>query len=165
MKFCLSILFSLLVATNVFAAPSDIVSGSTGSNVEISKDLDDKYSPTLNINFEYDHAFEQGLQVGALAMGSFDDDNNAFAFLVGPGYNLNPQDLANSFYATLKIGFVRADIFGYSDTEFAGQIEGGKRFKLAESVSYSPGLVISKTFADDMDAVFTVNLFKFSFLF
>lgn len=166
MKFCLSMLVSLFVATNAFAAPSDIVSGSTGANIVMAKDSNDDYKPTFNVAFEMDHVFDGGLQVGGLLGGSFNDDDNVFSFLVGPGYNLNAQDIANSFYATAKIGFVRADVSGDANTEFAALVEGGKRFKLSESVSYSPGLVVTKVFADENDdAVFTVNIFKFSFLF
>nr|BDT28192.1 hypothetical protein BHI3_16580 [Bacteriovorax sp. HI3] len=165
MKFCLSILASLLVATTAFAAPSDIVSGSTNSNLFFSKNSDDKYEASLYLATEYDHAFENGLQVGGLLEGAFTDDDNAFTFLVGPGYNMNAQDLGNSFYGTVKAGFTRVSINGDKNTEFTARAEFGKRFKLSESVSYAPGVAVTHVFADETDPTFQVNIFKFSFLF
>ena len=161
-----SILVSLIVATSAFAAPSDIVSGSAGANVVVAQNANDDYKAQLNVAFGYDHVFAQGYQVGGLLAGSFNQDDNVFAALVGPGYNFSPEDIGNSFNVDVKVGFIRSSINNREETEFAAVVQGGKRFKLSESVSYAPGLEVSKIFADDSkDPTFTVNIFKFAFLF
>lgn len=165
MKFCLSILASLFVATTAFAAPSDIVSGSTNANLLFSKNSNDKYEASFNLSTEYDHAFDNGLQVGGLLAGEFTDDTNAFTALIGPGFNLNAQDLANSFYGTVKVGFSRISVNSERNTEFTARAEAGKRFKLSESVSYAPGVAVTHVFVDNADPIFELNIFKFSFLF
>lgn len=165
MKFFLAILLSL-AATTTFAAQTDIVTGSTNANLVLAQDSKDDYQATFNVGMGYDHVFNTGLQIGGTLLGSFGDDYSTFTALVGPGYNLTPNDIANSFNADVKIGFVRSSINGHAETEFAATIQGGKRFKLAESVSYAPGVEISKIFADNAkDPSFTFNIFKFAFLF
>lgn len=161
-----SVLVSLMVATSAFAAPSDIVTGSAGANVVVAQNAKDDYKAELNVAFGYDHVLAQGFQIGGNIAGSFNDDVNTFSALVGPGYNFNPEDIANSFNVDVKVGFVRASVANQTETEFAATIQGGKRFKLAESVSYAPGVEVSKIFADGAkDPTFTVNIFKFAFLF
>ncbi|MEA9356646.1 hypothetical protein SHI21_10540 [Bacteriovorax sp. PP10] len=167
MKICLTILVSLFAATTSFAAPlSDVLTGSTNANLVLAQDSNDDYKASFNAAFGYDHVYANGLQVGATIGGSFSDDYNTFTALVGPGYNCSPEDIGNSFNADVKVGFVRTNIGNHTETEFAATVQGGKRFKLAESVSYAPGIEVSKIFADNAkDPTITFNIFKFAFLF
>lgn len=166
MKICLTILLSLFAATTSFAAPlSDVLTGSTNANLVLAQE-NDEYKASFNTTFGYDHVYATGLQVGATIGGSFGDDYSFFTALVGPGYSFSPEDIGNSFNVDVKVGFVRATVFSHTETEFAATVQGGKRFKLAESVSYAPGIEVSKIFADNAkDPSITFNIFKFAFLF
>lgn len=165
MKICLTILLSLFTATS-FAAHSDVLTGSTNANLVLAQDATDDYKASFNVTSGYDHVYANGLQVGATLGGSFSDDYNTFSALVGPGYSFNPEDIGNSFNADVKVGFVRTNIGNHTETEFAATVQGGKRFKLADSVSYAPGVEVSKIFADNAkDPTITFNIFKFAFLF
>lgn len=166
MKICLTILLSFFAATTSFAAHSDVLTGSTNANLVLSQDSKDDYKATFNAAFGYDHVFVNGLQVGSTIEGSFGDDYSTFTALVGPGYSCSPEDIGNSFNVDVKVGFVRASIGNHTETEFAATVQGGKRFKLADSVSYAPGVEVSKIFADNAkDPTITFNVFKFAFLF
>lgn len=166
MKICLAILLSMSIATAAFAKNDDVITGSTSANLVLAEDYKDDYKPTFNMAFGYDHVYAQGYSIGGTLEGSFGDDYSTFKALVGPGYNFTPNDVANSYNVDVKIGFIRSSIGNNEDTEFAAAVQGGKRFKLAENVSYAPGVEVSKTFADDAKgATFTFNVFRFAFIF
>lgn len=159
-------MLSVFVATSAFAKNDDIITGSSNANLVLAQDSKDDYKPTFNVAFGYDHVYAEGIQVGANLAGTFGDNYSVFTALVGPGYNFSPNDIGNSYNVDVKVGFVRAEYGSTENTDFAAVVQAGKRFKLAENVSYAPGLEVSKVFYDNAkDPAFTFNIFKFAFIF
>lgn len=161
-------LLGLLAAGSAYANPKHIITGSTSSSLIFAQTYSnsDDYEVTFNATAGYDYVLEKNLMAGAEANLSFFDGGSFVQLAVGPGYNFS-NDIANSYYASLKVGFSSLHI-DRADTETNAVIlaEGGKRFKINESVSYAPSLRISKELgSDSRDPSFSVDILRFALLF
>lgn len=156
----------LLFSLNSFAKSSaDIFTGGTSSSLLFSKDVNNSYEASFNLALGYDHAFESGLQLGTTLSTTIFSSMTSVTVLVGPGYNFSPTDLENSFYVDLKAGANGYDWYGTTSYDAMAAVLFGKRFKLAENISYSPSISVTHVFQEENDPTFSVNIARFSLLF
>lgn len=166
MKFLIAIMLTALTTNSFAKSTAEIFTGSSNANVNMVQTGHEEYETRFNIDLGYDHAFSNGLQLGAEVTGNFGSDFNIFSLLVGPAYNFNSEDLENSFYIGAKGGFITATFEGTSATDAIISAEISKRFKLADGISYVPGVNAAKVLGPNSnDPTIVFNLFKFSVLF
>lgn len=161
----------LVLALLVSAVPAfaieegHIISGSSNSSVEFEK-VYGSYDATFGLALGYDYAFKGGLQVGTLVGAAIFSGGSFLTLAAGPTYNFN-ADIENSFFAGAKVGFITAHFDAASsvtDTFMTADI--GKRFKLMENVSYTPGVTVTKMLEENSaDPSFSINLFRLSIIF
>ena len=163
----LSLVFLILTTTLSFAKNSaDIFTGSSSANLLFTKAQYEDYKASFVGTIGYDHVFSQGIQLGTVGAAVIGDGYKSITILVGPGYNLNANDLENSFYMSFMMGVDRISYGSYTHSDFVVQADGGKRFKIANGITYSPGVTISKvTGPNSDDPAISINIFKFSLLF
>jgi hypothetical protein len=168
-KIIISAAFFLALTTLPAFAKStgEIVTGSTNAALIFSQNYKgDDYRGRFNTNLGYDHAFEKGFEFGGEIGINISSGYSSYQFTVGPTYNFQAQDIENSYNVGVKAGILIDHSSGYTYDNAIGTLEGGKRFKLAEGITYSPGLKITKVFgAGEADPTFTFNIFKFSLFF
>jgi len=157
---------ALFFSLNTFAKSSaDIFTGGTSSSLLFSKDLNNKYEASFNLAVGYDHAFNTGLQLGGSFSTTIFSSVTNSTLLIGPGYNFSPEDLGNSYYVELRAGVNGYDFYGTTSYDAVGAVLFGKRFKLAENVSFSPSVSVTHVFLDGNSPTFSVNIARFSLLF
>jgi hypothetical protein len=175
MKSFKALALSLTLTTLLMSAPkahaeaAHILSASTSSSLLMTKDSSwsDDYNTYFSLDLGYDYAFDSGLQLGGTFGTQIYSGGSVFSIAMGPGYNFN-KDIKNSFFVALNLGVITIHHSDYnsSDTSMYATFEAGKRFKILENVSYTPGLRVEKLLkSDSPDPTFSLDIVKFSLLF
>lgn len=166
MKIYFAIMLFILTVNSFAKSSAEIFTGSSSANVIMTKTPYDNYKTRFNVVLGYDHAFSNGLQLGTNLSADFGTSYNSYSVLVGPAYNFNPEDIENSFYAGFKGGVIISNLYGFSTTDAIISAEISKRFKLADRVSYVPGIEAAKVLGPNSnDPTIVFNIFRFSLLF
>lgn len=164
-------LLSLLMISGAALAKdtAHIISAQSSSSLLFSKtsSYSDDYEATFTLGTGYDYAFAGGFQLGATAAAAVYSGGSSFSLAVGPGYNFSSNDIENSFFVAFKGGFVTYHFDAQdSDTTAFLSLDMAKRFKIAENISYVPGLNVTKELGDDArDPSFSFEIVRFSLLF
>jgi hypothetical protein len=165
MRILILALSALLTSTTFAKEGTHIITGSTSSSLFFF-DAGDKYESSFILGGGYDYACESGLMLGTNAGLSIGSGYSTYNLLVGPGFNFNKSDVANSAFASVKAGVEINRFYGLTSTDAVATLEVGKRFKLGDNVSYSPTISAHKMFSHNAaDPTFALNLVKFSFQF
>ncbi|MBC7539979.1 MAG: hypothetical protein H7281_14245 [Bacteriovorax sp.] len=169
MNFCkLCCLVFFLLSNAVFAkSEGHILSASTNSALEFNKGTySDSYNATFNLDVGYDYAFANGLQLGGNFETIIYSHSSVWKLGAGPAYNFNHKNIENSFFAGLKVGTISTHYGSYTNISGFISIEGGKRFRLMENVSYVPGVIVEKILGSNTpDASFAFEFFRLSLIF
>lgn len=108
----------------------------------------------FSIGLSYDYYLDYGIQVGADFGVAITNDTNIYSLLPGVTYNIffdDKKSLASAFFIKVNAGIVVVDYdkivyipsAGHStgrESEFVYTVELGKRFSLANNVSWSPAI-------------------------
>ncbi len=161
-----AISFSLLSTTAFAKSSGEIFTASSNSNLIFSQRNYENYKASFNATVGYDHAFSNGFELGGTFGLSVISHYSIYALTVGPTYNIQGKDIENSYYAGFKIGMQVENTYGYTYDNAIAIVEGGKRFKIIEGITYSPGVTITQVFgANADDPTIAINIFKFSLVF
>jgi hypothetical protein len=157
------------MSTSLYAkSEGHIVSASASNSSVIVYDSTNKgdYKAQFGLTTSYDHAFAHGFQFGGDFQTSFYSGGHSFTLVAGPGYNFTPNDIENSYFASIKFGVTSTKFDSETETNAVAVLTGAKRFKLMEHVSYVPGVRIQKIFGTDTpDPMFSFDLLKISIIF
>jgi hypothetical protein len=163
------------IAQSAFALEPTIsqheLSGGTAGAVNLNN------GTTLAIDGAYNYLLSPGIQLGAKAGFSYYSSGAAvnvggisvstnttqLLLLAGPTLNYPMNDhLNNAAFLTVMAGIAYTNAL-VSNTNFAFQVEVGKRFALWDHVTYKPSVAMTKV--SGSDALITVTPLAFSFLF
>ncbi len=109
------------------------VNGMTGSWVKSASDVSNYFTLGGEVAYRREEKFphwQLSLPINILL-----SENNSYEFYLGLKYNLDAADILNSYFVALRPGLRIAGA-----TDFLINLEVGKRFKLTESVSYTPSI-------------------------
>lgn len=142
-----------------------LISGSANSNLSF-RESNNSYEGIFNLNFGYDYAFDSGIQIGGVAGTAFSSGYRSYFLLLGPTYNFNKEEIENSFFVGLKAGLRSYHFTNYSNTYALINADAGKRFRLTDSISYVPGVEISKNLDDSSEnPTLTFQILRFTLVF
>jgi hypothetical protein len=152
-----------------------IIRGSSSSLELSNNDYGTGIDSAFSLGLSYDYSLSQGFQVGTDLSVSITDLSNVYSILPGVTYNIfvdNQESLNSAYFIKLNTGVVIVDFksaifysgrsaFSPSTSEFVYTLRLGKRFLLAENISWSPSIQMTHApDAFDSDPSVTIQLFK-----
>lgn len=155
------------------AAASDSFRHEFQSTANVTAIVSEDFDIAFGVTYRYLLATEALLQIGAnltgangpVAGASLTENNDVFrgVFLLGGWINFQETNiLTKAWFLGAQAGVAVDSISGAgatSDTDFAYAIDGGKRFQLAERVTYTPQIQLFQILDRDLQ----VRLIPFSF--
>lgn len=160
---------------------SHMLSGESYSSLEIADSRSGTGVDTsFSIGLGYDYYLGYGFQIGTDLGIAITNDTDVYSLLPGVTYNIFSDDkksLASAFFFKINAGVVVVDYerivylasSGYStgrESEFVYTVELGKRFAIANNVSWVPSIkMFHVPDAADSDPSFDINFLRLSVLF
>jgi hypothetical protein len=156
----LTILFLVTLSTQAFAQ-KHMLSGGSGTGYSDSNQSGNNNS-NLYLNAGYQYHYMDHIQLGMDSSLFLSSDFKRISLAPIVTYNLD-KEIKTSYYVSASVG-LNYNVIDYTDsTNSSTTLEAkfGKRFKLAENVTYTPEVYLSSTSGSDT-VYYGFSFFKLS---
>lgn len=161
-------LFVLILSLNAFCkTEGHTITGGTNAGIyAYTPTAYSDYEMYLSLNGGYGYFMKNGFQFSLTTVLTLQSGTDILSLAMGPTYNFDPKKVEDSYFVSTLLGATFLNYETGSDTTPLIILEAGKRFLLAENVSYVPSMALSKELdSNSADPTFSFNLIRFSFFF